>query len=91
MHQETPCAVWYSLPAAGTSNPRRCRCAALPADLLRSRWREDREEEEETCGRTDGKLQRRKEGGVIFTSLNHMQWMLVGNIWEAGGAQTASV
>ncbi len=77
-------------PAAGTSNPRRCRGADLPADLLRSRWREDREEEE-TCGWTDGKLERKKEGGVIFTSLNHIQWMLVCNIWVAGGAQTARV
>lgn len=26
---------------------------------------------------------------VIFTSVNHIHWMLVGNIWVAAGAQAA--
>lgn len=35
-------AMWYFgvyLPAAGTSNPQRCRCADMLTDLPRSRWR----------------------------------------------------
>lgn len=40
------------------------------------------------CGWTDGK---QEVGRVIFTSLNHIQWMLVCNVWVTGGPQTASV
>lgn len=53
-------------PAAGTSSPPRFRCVDLPADPSRSRWREDRAEEEPR-GRTDGELERRKEEEIWET------------------------
>lgn len=84
------------LPAAATSAPRRCRYADLPADQPGRRWQVEDRERREGC--VDGQMESWGEvvvvvggGGVIFTSLNHIQRMLVVNIWVAGGAQTARV
>lgn len=77
-------AMWYfgvCLPAAGTSNPQRCRCADMLTICPEAGGGGDGEEE--TCGCTDGKMEKVERGGGawLFLPLKHIYWMLMVNIW----------